>query len=584
MTTAATKRDVNGALRQLRRKFGKALSDLTNKIVTAQSALEAAHLQLKATQARDKKTVRRDVRRGVTSLQTSAGSKLKAKGDAEEKNIQTIINAKSALVAELTKSTNKLIAALRSRVRLAVRTEAQDNQDQEKQLASNDAIMQKWIRNSEAGESGLEARLDRIEERVKRRQERAEADQNIMVAQLAAKLRRQVAWLNSTFAATNSRSVSAVQGSLGQEMAKLQKKLGIVRGKTLKRLSQQKAALETLDKGQANAIRALQNQLAALQARLKRVEEYSRGRTSLLVKDTKDAEKNLRTRLKRMMEVRKQQTQRIKDNTDDTYRRLQDDWTSRVETQRDWLTRSLQNQAQTIERRLQTLSTQLTNKITRLETRLGQLAQSNDRRQDRLKRRIEQETSRRGAVEELEAQVKQKLRASKASLVSFSADMSQLEENTKTEVGELERKIDLNQGITTSTDELLRTLRALKRDVNTLRSQESSRDRELKRRMGRSKTKSDSTESFLRSQLRRLERMLEHDSNERRRGRAQTQAKTEGEASHQSIAAFGICCCGTGRTRGRSRGFRAYAWRRGAIGRVNQGKVDGRRVVSECAA
>ena len=37
---AATKRDVNGALRRLRRKFGKALSDLTNKIVTAQSALQ----------------------------------------------------------------------------------------------------------------------------------------------------------------------------------------------------------------------------------------------------------------------------------------------------------------------------------------------------------------------------------------------------------------------------------------------------------------------------------------------------------------------------------------------------------------
>ena len=30
------------------------------------------------------------------------------------------------------------------------------------------------------------------------------------------------------------------------------------------------------------------------------------------------------------------------------------------------------------------------------------------------------------------------------------------------------------------------------------------------------------------SQLRNLERMLEHDSNERRRGRAQTQAKAQG--------------------------------------------------------
>ena len=88
-------------------------------------------------------------------------------------NIQTIINAKRVLVAELTKSTNKLIATLRNRVQLAVSTEAQDNLDQEKQLTSNDAIMQKWIRNSEAGETGLEARLDRIEERVKRRQVRA---------------------------------------------------------------------------------------------------------------------------------------------------------------------------------------------------------------------------------------------------------------------------------------------------------------------------------------------------------------------------------------------------------------------------
>lgn len=88
-------------------------------------------------------------------------------------NIQTIINAKRVLVAELTKSTNKLIATLRNRVQLAVNTEAQDNLEQEKQLTSNDAIMKRWIRNSEAGETGLEARLDRIEERVKRRQVRA---------------------------------------------------------------------------------------------------------------------------------------------------------------------------------------------------------------------------------------------------------------------------------------------------------------------------------------------------------------------------------------------------------------------------
>lgn len=280
-----------------------------------------------------------------------------------------------------------------------------------------------------------------------------------------------------------------------------------------------------------------------LQARLKRVEEYSRGRTSVLVEDTKAAEQNLRQRLKQMMEARKQQTENIKRSTDDTYRRLQDDWTSRVETQRTWLTRSLETQAQSIERRLRSRSAQLTNKITRLETRLGQLSASNDRQQDRLKRRIARETSRRGAVEELEAQVRDRMRVSKESVVSFTADMSQLEENTKTEVGELERKIDLNQGITTSTDELLRTLRALKRDVNTLSTQENSRDRELKRRMRTSKSKSDSTESFLRSQLRRLERMLERDSNERRRGRAQTQAKAEGECAAGFLSLDVVVCC-----------------------------------------
>lgn len=228
-----------------------------------------------------------------------------------------------------------------------------------------------------------------------------------------------------------------------------------------------------------------------------------------------------------MMEERKEQTQRIKTDTDQTYKRLQDDWTQRVETQRQWLTRSLDTQAAGVERRLSTLSTQLANKITGLETRLVRLSTTNDRRQDTLKRRIALETSRRGEVEELEAQVRDRLRASKASMASFNVDMSQLEENTKTEVGELERKIDLNQGITTSTDELLRTLRALKRDVTTLRTQENGRDRELRGRMRSSKTKADSTESYLQSQLRNLERMLEHDSNERRRGRAQTQAKAQ---------------------------------------------------------
>ena len=48
------------------------------------------------------------------------------------------------------------------------------------------------------------------------------------------------------------------------------------------------------------------------------------------------------------------------------------------------------------------------------------------------------------------------------------------------QVDDLERQIGRNQGIATATDELLRTLEALKRDVAALQSQEGSRDTQLR--------------------------------------------------------------------------------------------------------
>ena len=111
------------------------------------TTLKGTHQQLKDTLARDKVLVRRDVKGGINALQSSTLSKLRTKGKTEKENIQTIINAKQQLVQELTKSTNKLIDAMRNRVKLAVSSESSDNQGQENQLTSNDAIMNRWIRN-----------------------------------------------------------------------------------------------------------------------------------------------------------------------------------------------------------------------------------------------------------------------------------------------------------------------------------------------------------------------------------------------------------------------------------------------------
>jgi len=522
----ATKTDVYKALLLLRRKFNTALTQLTTKIVSAQNTLTAAHATLKTSQSSDKATIRRDVRQGVGRLQNSAHQKLVAKGNLEKKNIQTIISTKQVLVAELTQSTNKLIASMRNRVSLATSTEANDNTGQAKQLSSNDAIMHKWVRNSAVAESAVEARLDRIQERVKRRQQRAEADENILVAQLASKLQRQVAWLNSTFSSTNSAMVSEVQGTLGQQMSQLEKKLGQVRSRTLARLGQQKVALASLDKGQSKAIRNLHTQLTALQVRLKTVEQYSRGRTSMLVKDTEDSEANLRARLTQMMDGRRQQTAQIKSATDRTYASLQNGWTRRVETQRDWLSASLASRATSLDNRLNSLSAQLSSQIATLEKRLGSLSRNNDKEQKTILQRIARMTATRGAVEQLEAKVASRLDVSKAAVVSYTADLGALEGSTKSEVEALERKIDENQGISVSSAELLRTLKALRRDVKTLQTHEKLRDKSLSTQVRGAKTKADSTQTYLESQLARLERMLTHDSNERRRGRSQSEAKS----------------------------------------------------------
>ena len=98
-----------------------------------------------------------------------------------------------------------------------------------------------------AGAAGA-LQSERLEERVKRRQERSMSDQTILVAELASKLQRQVAWLNSTSASSNSAMASKVQ-----QMAGLESKLGKVRAETLRRLAQQKLDLETLDKSQNDA-------------------------------------------------------------------------------------------------------------------------------------------------------------------------------------------------------------------------------------------------------------------------------------------------------------------------------------------
>ena len=115
-------------------------------------------------------------------------------------------------------------------------------------------------------EDALESKLARIEERVKRRQERAGAEQTILVAQLASKLQRQVEWLNSTFTSENSGLVTSVQGSLSQKVAVLDKTLAFVRRDSLAKLTAQKVALAALDKEQKDAVqvRALLALLALL--------------------------------------------------------------------------------------------------------------------------------------------------------------------------------------------------------------------------------------------------------------------------------------------------------------------------------
>jgi hypothetical protein len=516
-----------GALRQLRKKFNTALSELNTKIDTVSTTLTGTHEQLKDMVARDKGLVRSDVKNGVNALQTSTLTKLGSKGEEEKQNIQKIIDAKTVLVKELATSTDTLINALRNRVQLATNKEASDNLAQEQQLNTNNADMNKWIQNSQTRQSGLQARLERLEERVKRRQERSMSDQTILVAELASKLQRQVAWLNSTFASSNSAMASKVQDTLGQQMAGLESKLGKVRAETLRRLAQQKLDLETLDKSQKKAVAELQLGLTQAKERLTKVEEYSRGRTSQLVEDAEQAKADLRQRLDTMMKSRQRQTELIKQETDRTYQDLQDDWTRRIETQRQWLSQSVQTQAQAVETRLKALSKELENQISRLDNKLTTLSMRNDNSQNLLKQRIARETGARGEVEQLEAEVVRRLDAAKEGSVAFNADISQLETSTKTGVEELERKIDQNEGISMSTAELLRTITALKRDIEGLSAQERERDEDLRGNTTETKREADATKEYLEDQVRRLDNMLTHDANVRRRNRAQTEAQAD---------------------------------------------------------
>ena len=89
--------------------------------------------------------------------------------------------------------------------------------------------------------------------------------------------------------------------------------------------------------------------------------------------------------------------------------------------------------------------------ITVLERRLASIAQGNDRKQGVLRARIAQATSQRGAVEELEAQVVASLNAAKGGVSAFTTDTEGLDARTKAQVQELERQMDANQGISTST-------------------------------------------------------------------------------------------------------------------------------------
>ena len=171
---------------------------------------------------------------------------------------------------------------------------------------------------------------------------------------------------------------SKVQDTLGQQMAGLESKLGKVRAETLRRLAQQKLDLETLDKSQKKAVAELQLGLSQAKERLMKVEEYSRGRTSQLVQDAEQAQADLRQRLDTMMKSRQRQTELVKQETDRTYQELQDDWTRRIETQRQWLSQSVQTQARAVENRLKALSTELENQISRLDNKLTTLSTRND--------------------------------------------------------------------------------------------------------------------------------------------------------------------------------------------------------------
>ena len=113
--------------------------------------------------------------------------------------------------------------------------------------------------------------------------------------------------------------------------------------------------------------------------------------------------------------------------------------------QREWLTKSLEQQAATMDVRLKRLSASLGQKVARLNQQLSQLDAQNVQQQDWLKSKIAVAYSQRGAVEELEARVVTTLGAAKASLESFTGEMSALEDSTKRDVDELQRKIEQNE-------------------------------------------------------------------------------------------------------------------------------------------
>ncbi|EKX53204.1 hypothetical protein GUITHDRAFT_150343 [Guillardia theta CCMP2712] len=183
----------------------------------------------------------------------------------------------------------------------------------------------------------------------------------------------------------------------------------------------------------------------------------------------------------------------------------------------------MEERTKDLERDIANFQRQLESQTAQLQERMKRMKGRDDDMEQDLSKRIDKAKEERRRVERLEEDVWGNYLHAKSALAGLKEDTKEREQSTDASMASLERELNNNQGAADSITRIQQTLAALKTRINELARGVGVKSDGLRTKEADANELGEVATAFLRSELERLQRLLDSSVNERRRIRSQAE-------------------------------------------------------------